>query len=64
MIESRAECLNCKRSSEQVPLIRLQYTGSEHWICPQCLPILIHKPERLAAVAGDWTKYGGAEHDD
>lgn len=63
MGENSAECLNCKRTSEKVPLIRLQYAGGEHWICPQCLPILIHKPERLAAVAGDWTKNGGVEDD-
>ncbi len=64
MNETRAECLNCKRSSETVPLIRLEYAGKAHWICPQCLPILIHRPEQLPAVAGDWTKRGGAKDED
>jgi hypothetical protein len=50
-------CMNCQRTSEQVPLLGLKYSGREHWICPQCLPILIHKPERVAAVAGEWTKH-------
>ncbi len=54
-MDSSERCLNCKRTSEQVPLIQLHYTGREHWICPQCLPILIHKPERLPAIAGAWT---------
>lgn len=56
MTEYNEQCLNCNRTSEQIPLLRLKYTGKEHWICPQCLPTLIHKPERIAAVAGEWTK--------
>jgi hypothetical protein len=62
MSEAFKQCLNCERSSEQVPLLRLQYLQKEHWICPQCLPILIHKPERLPAVAGAWTQ-NKVEHD-
>jgi hypothetical protein len=56
MIENTERCLSCERTSEQVPLLRLKYVEHEHWICPQCLPILIHKPERLPAVAGAWTQ--------
>lgn len=56
------QCLNCHRASDQVPLVGLRYAGQEHWICPQCLPILIHKPERMTAVAGEWTK-NPIEHD-
>ncbi len=55
-------CLNCKRTSDQIPLVRLKYTGNELWICPQCLPTLIHKPERITAVAGEWTK-GEVSHE-
>ncbi len=56
-------CLSCERPSDLVPLIRLVYAQNEHWICPQCLPILIHKPERLGAVAGDWVQRGAPDHD-
>ncbi len=49
-------CLSCERTSEQIPLLALRYQGNEFWVCPQCLPILIHKPGRLSAVAGEWTK--------
>jgi len=62
MNQHNEQCLNCHRTSAQVPLLRLKYTGNEHWICPQCLPILIHKPERIAAVAGEWTK-GEVSHE-
>jgi hypothetical protein len=41
-------CLVCEQSSNEVPLIAFQYRGSELWICPQHLPILIHKPAQLA----------------
>jgi hypothetical protein len=51
-------CLNCGRTSDLVPLISLRYIQKEHSICPQCLPILIHKPEQLGAIAGAWTAKG------
>lgn len=41
-------CLYCERDSNEVPLVNLQYRGEELWICPEHLPILIHKPGQLA----------------
>ena len=41
-------CLNCSRSEKEVPLVVLLYLGKHVNICPGCLPILIHHPERLA----------------
>lgn len=41
-------CLNCGRSAQEIPLLRLEFRGVEHAICPQCLPTLIHKPQALA----------------
>ncbi|MCK4897542.1 MAG: hypothetical protein KAS38_02100 [Anaerolineales bacterium] len=41
-------CLYCEKDSLQVPLLAIQYQGRELWICPQHLPILIHKPAQLA----------------
>jgi hypothetical protein len=40
-------CLYCQRDSQTVPLILLDYQEQKMWICPQHLPILIHKPEQL-----------------
>jgi hypothetical protein len=48
-------CLNCNRSETTVPLVNLRYAGSQTWICTQCLPTLIHQPQRLAG------KLAGAE---
>ncbi len=48
MNEQSAQCIHCKRSSEEIPLIRLSFNGDDFWICPQHLPILIHKPAQLA----------------
>jgi hypothetical protein len=42
------KCLYCERSSEEVPLITIHYRDQITWICPEHLPILIHKPEQLA----------------
>jgi hypothetical protein len=40
-------CLNCNRSENDMPLISLQYSGKDAWICSQCMPQLIHHPELL-----------------
>ncbi len=48
-------CLNCRRSETMIPLVSLRYDRNEAWICSQCLPVLIHHPQRLAG------KLSGAE---
>ncbi len=40
-------CLNCERTEDETPLVSLRYHGGGLAICPQCLPILIHQPEKL-----------------
>jgi len=41
-------CLNCDRTDQQIILLTLTFKGETKHICPQCLPILIHKPQNLA----------------
>ena len=41
-------CLNCGSSEMERPLLTTKFQGKELYICPQCLPILIHKPYQLA----------------
>lgn len=41
-------CLNCNRTDQQIILLTLVYKGETKYICPQCLPQLIHKPQLLA----------------
>jgi hypothetical protein len=41
-------CLNCACSEMDIPLVSLRYQGNATWICSQCLPQLIHQPQRLA----------------
>ena len=41
-------CLNCGTSEQQRPLLTLKFQGKEHYLCPQCMPIMIHKPHQLA----------------
>ena len=40
-------CLNCGRTDKQVPLLHLTFQGGPKYICPQCMPVLIHKPQQL-----------------
>ncbi len=41
-------CLSCGHSDQDVPLIPVRFGGGDSWICPQCLPILIHHGDKLA----------------
>jgi len=41
-------CINCERTDEKIPLITITFNGEEKYICPQCLPVLIHKTHLLA----------------
>ena len=51
---SNATCLNCGSSEMDRPLITLKFQGKELYICPQCLPTLIHKPYQLAEKLPDF----------
>jgi hypothetical protein len=48
MTSIQPACIVCERDQNLVPLIQIQYQEETHWICPQHLPILIHKPAQLA----------------
>ena len=49
------QCINCQRDVEQVPLLTLNHRSGTAYICPQCLPVLIHEPQALVG------KLAGAE---
>jgi hypothetical protein len=56
-------CLNCGLSEQQKPLLTIKYQHNEIYICPQCLPVLIHKPASLAEVLPGSENFGPpAEH--
>lgn len=57
-------CLNCERPETATPLVALRYNGSQAWICSQCLPILIHQPQRLVGRLAGAENLKPAEHED
>ena len=52
---SKSTCLNCGASEQERPLLTMKFQGQEFYICPQCLPILIHKPYQLADKLPNFT---------
>ncbi len=46
-------CLNCGKDEKEIPLVQLSYSGNQAWICPQCLPVLIHHTDQLAEKLTD-----------
>jgi hypothetical protein len=56
-------CLNCEADQSDKPLLNMKYQDKEIYICPQCLPILIHKPANLAEKLPGSEGFGApAEH--
>ncbi len=39
------KCFSCGKMESDVPVINLKYKQNELWICPQCIPNLIHNPD-------------------
>ena len=42
-----AQCIHCARTVDEVPLLMLTHRTGAAFICPQCLPTLIHEPRAL-----------------
>ncbi len=47
MSSEKKHCLNCNRSEDEIPLVNLVYAGKPAFICSNCMPVLIHEPEKL-----------------
>lgn len=56
---SNSVCLNCGSSELERPLITLKFQEKNIYICPQCLPILIHKPQQLLEKLPGIKPWGG-----
>jgi len=41
------KCIACETTDDKTPLIPFEYQGTGYWICPEHMPVLIHKPEQL-----------------
>jgi hypothetical protein len=66
MASSPATCLSCGRPETDFPVLVLRLAGKEAYICPQCLPALIHHPDRLTAKLLDvgWSGPGPSAGDE
>ena len=64
MASDSAFCLVCKRTSDEIPVVSFRYKGSDLFICPQHLPILIHDPTKLAEVLPGADGFEAADHAD
>ncbi|MCF6270229.1 MAG: hypothetical protein L3J41_10985 [Melioribacteraceae bacterium] len=46
--ENLKTCINCERPESVIPLVSITFAQNPTWICTQCLPTLIHNPDKLA----------------
>jgi len=44
------KCFNCKAAETEIPVVNLSYKGKELWICPRCIPNMIHEPQIVQAA--------------
>jgi len=64
MSEERSTCVACDRTSDEVPIVRVEYQGELIGICPQHLPILIHHPTQLVGRLAGAEGMQAADHHD
>lgn len=38
-------CFNCDKTESDIPVLNMKYKQNELWVCPQCIPNLIHNPD-------------------
>lgn len=62
MTEALHTCIVCEQSSQEIPLLALEYQDQQYWICPQHFPILIHKPGQLIGKLPGAEKLQAHEH--
>lgn len=55
-------CILCERSDQVVPLLELHFQGASYYVCPQDLPVLIHKPQQLIGKLPGAENLAGHEH--
>jgi hypothetical protein len=61
-MERPENCIVCQRSSQEVPLVVITFQGNNYYICPQDLPVLIHKPQQLIGKLPGVENLQGHEH--
>lgn len=61
---SKSTCLNCGASEQDKPLLLLKFREQEYYICPQCMPTLIHKPDQVADKLPRFIPFEGLSSDD
>jgi hypothetical protein len=57
-------CLNCNASENEIPLVHLLYAGKKAFICSSCLPVLIHRPQKLTGKLDGAENISPAQHHD
>jgi len=55
-------CVNCEKTEAEVPILRLRFRGQDVLLCSSCLPILLHRPEKLAGRLKGAEKIPVASH--
>jgi hypothetical protein len=64
MSSATPKCIVCNTSSQEVPLLSLQYRNAQFFICPQHFPILIHQPHKLIGVLPGAENFQAHSHED
>lgn len=60
---SEKTCLNCGSSSNEIPLLSFEYRDESFYLCPRCLPVMIHKPQSLAGKLPGAEAFEAANHE-
>jgi hypothetical protein len=58
------QCVLCRRTSDTVPLLTLEYRRATFRVCSQHLPVLIHDPAQMIGLIEGAEEFRPSEHRD
>ena len=52
-MKNQEKCIFCEQTTDDMPLIQMKYKENVVWICPQHMPVIIHKTPQLKEIFPD-----------
>ncbi len=62
-MDDQVNCKLCGSSEMDVPMLPVRYANQGFWVCSRCMPVLIHRPEKLEGILENAEKIPAADHE-
>ena len=61
-MDANYRCLNCDKTDQDAPILNVRFKNQDVRICTSCLPVLIHRPQKLAGRLAGIESVEPADH--